>query len=246
MRTSLLASMALLGASSATADYAAKWKEVQQTIQAEAVLAEAAPATDAMGKWEAVKKTMEAEARYPLGDSTAPTIEQMAAANGFEIESHEVHTEDGYILGVWRIPGKTSGAAAGKSLPVLMQHGIEADMMQWVYHKPELAPAFVVARAGYDVWLGNNRGNRWSQKHETLDPTKKAFWQFTWEELGTKDTPAVMEYILKQTGAAKLNYIGHSEGTTQAMAGASLLPEVYTSMINHAVFLAPVTSFHGI
>jgi pimeloyl-ACP methyl ester carboxylesterase len=87
-------------------------------------------------------------------------------------------------------------------------------MMQWVYHKPEVAPAFVLARAGYDVWLGNNRGSRFSQTHQTLDPKKKEYWQFTWEELGTKDTPAVMDYILKQTGASKLNYIGHSEGTT--------------------------------
>jgi len=126
-----------------------------------------------------------------------------------------------------------------------MQHGIEADMMQWVYHDASVAPAFVLARAGYDVWLGNNRGNRFSQTHETLDPKKKEYWQFTWEELGTKDTPAVMDYITKTTGAAKINYIGHSEGTTQVMAGASLTPEVYTEKINHAVFLAPVTTFRG-
>lgn len=126
-----------------------------------------------------------------------------------------------------------------------MQHGIEADMMQWVLKDEKESPAFVVANAGYDLWLGNNRGNRFSQAHETLDPKKKAFWQFTWEELGTKDTPAVMDYILKHTGASKLNYIGHSEGTTQVMAGASLNPEVYTEKINHAVFLAPVTTFHG-
>lgn len=54
-----------------------------------------------------------------------------------------------------------------------------------------------------------------------------------------------MDYIIKTTGASKINYIGHSEGTTQVMAGASLIPEVYTAKINHAVFLAPVTTFHG-
>jgi len=45
---------------------------------------------------------------------------------------------------------------------VLLQHGLEADMMQWVYNSPDKAAALVLARAGYDVWLGNNRGTRWS------------------------------------------------------------------------------------
>jgi len=43
-------------------------------------------------------------------------------------------------------------------------------MMQWVFNEPNVAPAFVLARKGYDVWLGNNRGNRFSQQHSTLNP----------------------------------------------------------------------------
>jgi len=95
------------------------------------------------------------------------------------------------------IKHEKNGQENTQRMPVLMQHGIEADMMQWVYNKAESAPAFVLARAGYDVWLGNNRGNRFSQSHETLSSTKKAFWNFTWEEQGTKDTPATIDYILK-------------------------------------------------
>jgi len=87
-------------------------------------------------------------------------------------------------------------------------------MMFWLYNRPEVANAFIVARAGYDVWLGNNRGNRWSERHTTLTKKDREFWQFSWEEMGTYDTPAVIDYILDQTGYDKINYIGHSEGTS--------------------------------
>ena len=97
-------------------------------------------------------------------------------------------------------------------------------MMEWVFNKPEVAPAFVLSRAGYDVWLGNNRGNRFSNKHKTLDPKKQEYWEFDWEDMGLRDTPDTADYILGLTGQDKINYIGHSEGTTQVMAGASLNP----------------------
>tara|TARA_B110000285_G_C14621085_1_gene379166 strand:+ start:75 stop:449 length:375 start_codon:yes stop_codon:yes gene_type:complete len=115
-------------------------------------------------------------------------------------------------------------------------------MMQWVYNTPDVAPALVLARAGYDVWMGNNRGTRFSQTHTTLNKTDKAYWDFSWEEMGTKDTPAVIDYILQQTGADKINYIGHSEGTSQIMAGAALMPEYYNSKLHLCVFYAPVSS----
>lgn len=118
-------------------------------------------------------------------------------------------------------------------------------MMQWVFNRPSVAPALVLARAGYDVWMGNNRGNRFSQTHVSLSNKDKAYWDFSWEEMGTKDTPAVIDYILKRTGADKVNYIGHSEGTTQIMAGAALMPEYYTAKMNVCVFWAPPASMHN-
>ena len=39
-----------------------------------------------------------------ISDATR-TFAQICEENGFDFETHEVTTEDGYILSVWRIPG---------------------------------------------------------------------------------------------------------------------------------------------
>jgi lysosomal acid lipase/cholesteryl ester hydrolase len=145
------------------------------------------------------------------------------------LETHEVKTADGYYLGLFRIPGALAEKKNSdvKKPAVLMHAALDCDMMEFVYNKPEDAPAFILARAGYDVWLGNNRGTKYSQKHETLSPKKREFWQFGWDEMGLYDTPAEMDYIIANTGLEKINYIGHSQGTTQIMAAGSLIPEYY-------------------
>ena len=78
-----------------------------------------------------------------------------------------------------------------------MQHGLLSSSTTWVINYPEIAPAFQMVKNGFDVWLGNNRGNSFSRKHKKLDPdTNTKFWEFSFVELGDFDIPAMIDYVL--------------------------------------------------
>jgi lysosomal acid lipase/cholesteryl ester hydrolase len=55
--------------------------------------------------------------------------------------------------------------------------------------------AFTLAEAGYDVWLGNTRGNKYSCKHKTRKPTDEIFWDFCMDELAKHDLPDSIDVI---------------------------------------------------
>ena len=74
----------------------------------------------------------------------------------------------------------------------------------------------MLADAGYDVWLGNNRGNTYSSTHVNYTTNDHAFWDFTWEDMGRFDLPAMIKYVLKVSGRKTISYVGYSEGVMQA------------------------------
>jgi hypothetical protein len=38
---------------------------------------------------------------------------------------------------------------------------------------------------GYDVWLGNSRGNVYSRKNIYYTPDEDAFWAWSWDEMAS-------------------------------------------------------------
>ncbi|XP_046394955.1 lipase 3-like [Ischnura elegans] len=160
---------------------------------------------------------------------------------GYPVEVHEVETDDHYLLSLHRIPhGINDDANSTEKRPVAyLQHGLIASSSDWVIMGPEQGLAYILADAGYDVWMGNCRGNRYSRKHATLDPDNAEFWDFSWHEMALHDIPAELDYVLEHTGQSKLHYIGHSMGTTMFFVMNSLKPQYNTKF--HSMFaLAPI------
>lgn len=87
--------------------------------------------------------------------------------------------------------------------------------------------------------MGNARGNRYSRNHTSLDPDEREFWNFSWHEIGFYDLPAMLDYVLSETGFKKTTYFGHSQGTTSFWVMGSMRPE-YNEKITIMHALAPV------
>jgi lysosomal acid lipase/cholesteryl ester hydrolase len=64
------------------------------------------------------------------------------------------------------------------------------------------------------VWLGNNRGTKYSDTHKYLSKEGEEYWDFYQEDMGLKDLPALIDFIKMKTNLSQISYIGHSEGTT--------------------------------
>ncbi|CAH0386151.1 unnamed protein product [Bemisia tabaci] len=153
-----------------------------------------------------------------LSDMATMTTDEFIRYYGYKAETHDVTTEDGYILQLHRIV-KEGGP------PVIFQHGLLGASDSWVLRGPKSDLSFMLADEGYDIWLPDCRGNMYSQRHVNLTTADAAFWDFSWHEMGYYDMPAVVDHILNVTSYKNLVYLGHSMGTTMFYVFASTRPE---------------------
>ncbi|KZV57689.1 hypothetical protein F511_03149 [Dorcoceras hygrometricum] len=175
-----------------------------------------------------------------LGFGQPPEALCAAAVNllGYKCQEFEATTDDGYILSVQRIPEGRDGGGGGPNRPsVLVQHGILVDGMSWLVNSPDESLPLILADNGFDVWISNTRGTRFSRRHLTLDPAKPEYWNWTWDDLVIHDLSTVADLIFNQT-AQKFHYVGHSLGTLVALAAFS--EGKLTERIQSAALLSPI------
>ena len=102
-----------------------------------------------------------------------------------------------------------------EGVPDRLAREIRAFTLQEVMHSREhVAFNSRVVDAGYDVWIGNNRGTMYSWGHKTLDAASDPeYWDWTWGNMGLSDDTANITAIKNATGLDKIFYLGYSQGT---------------------------------
>lgn len=101
----------------------------------------------------------------------------------------------------------------------------------------------MLADEGFDIWLANVRGNRYSRNHVVLSPdgvreNRREFWDFTFHEMGVYDLSATIDYVLTTTKTEKIHYIGYSQGAAQFLILGAERP-AYNDKIIVANLFAP-------
>ena len=133
-----------------------------------------------------------------------PTLNRVLERWGYPLEKHKYHTADGYINTVYRIPGpKGSGHTidknGGKKLnkPVaIYQHGL-IDCCFGILADKENSLGLKLVNDGYDLWINNSRGNRYSRDHQLIDldyadsEDIQKYWSFSFSEMGEFDQKAL-------------------------------------------------------
>lgn len=160
---------------------------------------------------------------------------------GYQGESHKVKTEDGFVLKVHRVLPKEQSVYKGSAF---LMHGLFRNSSDFLASGPKIALAYYLSDNGYDVWLGNARGTKYSNAHITLDRKSKEFWKFSFHEIGLYDVSAMLNFMLEYTKQSKTFYVGHSQGTCSLLALLSSLPK-YNEKIIEAHLMTPAVFFRN-
>ncbi|RYP86168.1 hypothetical protein DL769_000780 [Monosporascus sp. CRB-8-3] len=178
----------------------------------------------------------------------------LCALNGYTAEEHVVQTKDGYLLGVHRLAWRkgeeetrvNAGPGSVQKRVIYLHHGLLMNSEVWVcLTDAQRCLPFVLVERGFDVWLGNNRGNKYSKKSIRYSPNTVEFWDFSIDEFAFYDIPDTIAYILESTKQPSLSYIGFSQGTAQSFASLAVHPKL-NNQVNVFIALAPAMSPAGL
>ncbi|CAH2355540.1 sterol esterase Tgl1p [[Candida] railenensis] len=176
--------------------------------------------------------------------ASAKDISEIAAANGYIIREHVVTTRDNYLLVIHKLEKRDSSSSRTnsrrptntklESKVAYFHHGLltNSELFLLGSEKNKNLP-YLLVDLGYEVWLGNNRGNKYSRKHLKLSVSDKRYWNYSLDEFALYDIPDTLNYIksfYSYDKSCKIIYVGFSQGCSQLFASLSLNPTLNDSI----------------
>jgi len=154
----------------------------------------------------------------------APSPDLRPCSEGF------APTEDGWMLGIRRIRPVEPDP---RKLPVVLCHGLGLNGTFWTITDDHL-PGQLAAR-GYEVFVVDMRGSGGSHRVGLTGKINQVLRQTPIREVGARDwtvddeakydVPAILEYVRRETGSGRVNWVGHSLGGMLMFPFLELSPE---------------------
>ncbi|KAH9605491.1 hypothetical protein KSS87_011867 [Heliosperma pusillum] len=108
------------------------------------------------------------------GDGEGSLCHQLILPTGYSCSEHIVTTKDGYLLALQRVSSPSLDHLHLRTFPpVLLLHGLFTAGDAWFLNPKDQSLGFLLADRGFDVWVANVRGTRWSHGHVSLSDRSK-------------------------------------------------------------------------
>lgn len=183
------------------------------------------------------------------------SVEELANSCGLETNTFGVTSADGYLLTLYRLRVPSINETVDEvKVPVLLIHGLMQDCESFLCCEREKSLAAVLAHYGFDVWLGNNRGCKYSNGHVRLPASSAAYWDFSIDDLARFDFPAMLDRIIStveaergltlRSTATKVCVVGFSQGSAQVLLSLANSPDLCDS-VSLFVALSPPLRLQG-
>lgn len=156
----------------------------------------------------------------------------------YSCQEFVAQTSDGFLLGVQRMWRPELISEAKKGEPVLLFHGILTGGDVWVLNPPGEGLGFMLADAGYDVWITNYRSSNFSYGHLSYKRSDKGFWDWSVDNLASEDLISSLQLVHSKTNR-KLLLVAYSEGAQATLAAFS--EGSSSDLVSRAVLMAPVS-----
>jgi lysosomal acid lipase/cholesteryl ester hydrolase len=123
----------------------------------------------------------------------------------------------------------------------MLFHGFLDSGDSYCMNGREKSPAFILADAGYDVWIVNSRGNKHSRGHTNLNhKTDVEYWRNAMgHHIRQYDIPSFIETIKNISKVENMTVVAHSQANNLLFKNMAQNQSYYQESINLMISLGP-------